>query len=203
VTSWAQTFFFGPKLCIVLRHDEYGKYKTVEQIHPERSVLHQEMGGGWPSKQVLSPEIRQDVMYLRLRVQNSGRGTAMRCRAFLADVSREETGGHLSRLFYDSIPLCWSYLDSKESQILDIPWGLDVYLDILSAHPGEPKAELRPRTIVMPFRYNQLFTEHGRYRVTIVVVAENAKAVTHHLSINWHGDLQSLDPKTLLHAGAT
>lgn len=193
VTIWVKSRVLGPKLIVVLRDDEYGSMKTIEQLQCGVTVSHQPTDQGLPIVQQLAPEIRSEVLYLRLRVQNTGYETAKQCRAFLTDVEFE-SGGRYSRVFWDCIPLCWSYLDRSEPQVLDLPNGIDMNVDLLSAHSRTETTELRPRTTSIPFRYESIFTQFGRYRLTIAVVAENAMAVKRRFLIEWKGRWDDLSP---------
>lgn len=128
----------------------------------------------------------RDVVYVRLRVDNAWRGTLKNCRGFLVDIERELEGGKLERVFFDSIPLSWSYLvGSNLPGAVDIPAGVTFNLDVLSTQ--RDKDAYTPRLAAIPTCYEPLFKQHGSYRWTIAVTADNAKPAVTKLRLKWAG----------------
>ena len=49
-------------------------------------------------------------------------------------VDMSDGDGGYTRLFFDCIPLCWSFLEKESPQVFDIPRGANVNLDLLSSN---------------------------------------------------------------------
>jgi hypothetical protein len=186
-THFAQKRFFGPHIEVAYLAGEYGQVVTEEQ-EPGKLTF----SGG-----LITGPPRNPVRYVRLRVRNK-RGNAKGCRGFLTDVERRGPENKFTRVYFDAIPLCWSYLDAAGPQIIDLPKGVDAHLDFLSLHlQSDMGSMLRPRLWTVPFRYESIFESHGDYRLTVTVTAENADPVSRRLEVDWHGGWKDLEVRML------
>jgi hypothetical protein len=147
-SDWAKRRFFGPELNIVYRGGEYGLFRTPTDSDTQ-------------------------AIYARVCVQNRGREVAIKCRAYLASIEQQRNQGQFEHIFFDCIPLCWSFLPKTEPQVLDIPRGVNVNLDVLTSNQGGNSP--MPCVVILTLPYASLFSESGVYRMTVVVSPENGR----------------------------
>jgi hypothetical protein len=126
--------------------------------------------------------------YLRVKVLNTGRRTAERCRGYLANVEQWANGSFQPTLYADFMPLTWSHNPGRESMELlpQVPHWLDVLSTlngrttfILESNPKSPK-------------YTGCDWGNGIYRFTIRVYAEEAEPSQDFVFLNWTGHWDNL-----------
>ncbi len=143
-----QRWFYGPRLII-----DYG---TTDGYRARTDVG--------------DPKIA-DAIYVRLRVRNVKPRLAKGCRAYLTKIERRKSDlSWEDTIFDESIQLSWSSQGSPFSP-LDIPRGIDQYVDLLSVrHPvqGPPVREFTPCLSMLHFRFRHLWAYQGTYRMTVL-----------------------------------
>jgi hypothetical protein len=170
LVRWA---FIGPKLKVLFREDEYGKIRTIDVLPggtvktPVASDVPQ------PPQEIVLHRSETRAEYVRIRVENHGFEAAKSCRAFLVDVQRLSEDGKWVRVFFDSIPLRWSYLPADQPQLIDIPRKTIFNADVFSTEEG--RDQFFPSFYFIPTGYRDTFRQPGEFILTVVVAAENTR----------------------------
>ena len=126
----ASYFWWRPMLSVVRRDDQYGRLQTIKRTFNVVTMPVQMN----PVRMGQVTQIKEDnVVYVRLTVENTGRTTALRCRGFLVGIEKK-VNDTFQQQFFDSKPLTWSY-DSP--QAIDIPPGPRFNLDLFSTQEGD------------------------------------------------------------------
>ena len=127
--------------------------------------------------------------YLRVKVVNTGRRTAEKCRGYLANVELWCNGSFQETIYADFMSLVWSHNPGCESMELlpQVPHWLDVLSTsnagksfILETNPQAPK-------------YSNCVWGLGVYRLTIKVYAEEAEPSQAFVLIKWDAQWDRLD----------
>ncbi len=127
-----------------------------------------------------------DMYYIRLRVVNTRRFIAKDCSSYLVNIEKEEEGKFSKTEYCDSIPLAWSCQGEKDRFVpLDIPKGVNQYIDVLNTRMYSDS--FNPQIMAIPFRYQPLFKEKGKFRFTVEVCAENIAPTKTTLVFEWNG----------------
>jgi hypothetical protein len=127
-----------------------------------------------------------EEVYVRLRVLNSGRGTAKNCRGYLIGILLRESGGHCSATQYeDVLNLKWAYGDHDSG--CDILPGVWQYLDVINAKSGRWNPVVKPQS--QSPRYVDLGTP-GRYSLVVAIAAENAAC--QQVTVEWNWDPEGI-----------
>jgi hypothetical protein len=100
--------------------------------------------------------------YIRVKVINTKPSIAKNCRAYLVGVRGEEAYGPL-----------------------DLPRGIVQFVDIVSTR--SVSADFKPEIKPIPYRYFDLFRQHGKFRFTVQVSGENVKPVFIKVVFGWSG----------------
>lgn len=185
----ARRWWFSPKLDVVLREDEYGKVATSFQLDPDYKPppLH-EIPPDRDTEAVaemIVAQLKKRAQYVRLRVRNVGWSTAQQVRGFLVDVRILDPKNGYERIFFDSIPLCWSYVLDGNRTALDIPRNVNINLDVF--HTVEGEHSFTPCFAAMPEAYSNRFRNADTYILTVAVVAENATPRVVEIEVRWNG----------------
>jgi len=127
--------------------------------------------------------------YLRVKVVNSGRRTALRCAGYLANVERWSGQSFWETVYADHMRLVWSHNPGVPS--LDLLPSVPHWLDVLSTLEGDSRflLETAPKTP----KYMDAFTTPGVYRLTIQVFAEEADPAQAFVLLKWIGNWDKLD----------
>ncbi len=172
---------FGPDLRIGFRPDGNHQVKTRKFSGP--TVYHQSLANRPPIAQQ-APS--WNVTYVRVRVWNEKTRYAKGCRGFLVNVEAIDNSGRFVPTGYcDSIQLKWSYLPEGSPQLVDLPKGVNQYLDVIEA--TEDRTNFTPCTVSMPSAYDSIFDKTGVFRFTIVVTAEETEPQEIKLQVSWNG----------------
>ncbi len=127
-----------------------------------------------------------DMYYIRLRVINTHRFIAKGCSPYLVNIEKEEEGKFSKTGYCDSIPLAWSCQSEKDRFVpMDIPKGVNQYIDVLNTNMYSDS--FNPQIMAMPFRYQPLFKEKGKFRFTVEVCAENITPTKTAFVFEWNG----------------
>ena len=108
----------------------------------------------------------------------------------LTGVDEVQGANKFRSLFFDSIPLNWSYLEPYST--IDIPRHVVAHVDVAIARKGEDVDSLAVCLATHPTRYDELLGSPSKYRLTVVVTAENADPITTALFIDWNGHRHAL-----------
>ncbi|MEW8440373.1 MAG: hypothetical protein AB2689_19670 [Candidatus Thiodiazotropha taylori] len=165
-------WIYRPKLLLTFDNDPGCRART-----PEQTQLH---GGPRPI------ESTHEAEYIRVKIQNTKPHIAKNCRAYLVGVEKADEHDNFKQTIYgDSIPLPWSCRGNEAYGPLDLARGIVQFIDIVSTRSVAPdfKPEIKP----VPYRYFNLFHQHGKYRFTIQVSGENVKPVFIKVIFNWSG----------------
>lgn len=172
--------FFGPRLEIVFSETLNGCVAKTK----EKYTQNMQENPGVPMT------YDTESYYVRARVTNSRKQVAKQCRACLVKVERwhEQDKRYRNTAYCDSIQLAWSCSSSRDVAYgaKDIPNGIEQFVDIISTRlvvPNKYRIEISP----MPFRYEDLFSELGKFRFTILVTGENVSPVVEKMVFVWTG----------------
>jgi len=131
------------------------------------------------------------VMYVSIRIQNTGRSTATQCRGFLVGIDRKGEGGQWLQTDYcQSIPLAWSYSTDDDARSgVDIPKEVSQFLNVFSI--GEDTPGIRPATVPRTRRLNEL-TKPGEFRFKIQLSTDNGPTQLFGIHVSWSGNWDEL-----------
>ncbi len=124
--------------------------------------------------------------YIRIKVKNTKPVIAKNCRAYLVAIERaDNSGGFKPTIYGDSIPLPWACRGEEAYGPLDLLRGIVQFVDVVSTRSVSPdfKPEIKP----IPYRYIDLFRQHGTFRFTVQVSGENVKPVFIKVVFKWAG----------------
>ena len=127
-------------------------------------------------------------IYIRARVQNTGRQIAQGCVVFLAKLEEvHPSGGTTSTVFFDSRPLTWAGWNFLPR---DVPSGLDFYVDVMRVSKSAPGWKFSVQKLF--WNEEALQSYSGTYRFTLMVTADNAEPASCKIDITYNGDWHSL-----------
>src|SRR5207244_416824 len=104
---------------------------------------------------------------------------------FLVDIEKQIDPKCKKRVFFDTIPLPWSYQSSDQPQAVDIPARIVFNVDVFSTAEGTGSQV--PHFKWWPNCNANLFDEPAEFILTIEVTAENAGTQTVKLRLKWNG----------------
>jgi len=140
---------------------------------------------------------RAEAIYMRMRVRNTKPRIAKSCRAFLTKVEhRRPDGSWAATIYGDSIQLAWSAQPVTGFVPMEIPRGVDQFIDVVSVYnpiPNPPPdapplpRDLNPNLTIQPFAYRDIWTYHGTYRLTVLVSGDGVLPVSRMLILSWNG----------------
>lgn len=133
-----------------------------------------------------------EAVYLRLKINNRqpgwlrGSPVAKGCRAYLINIEKARENGEFQQTIYrDSIPLAWSCAEPSQYDPMDIPVGVNQFVDVVILHDNSETYE--PAIHFKPDRYGSLFGEQGKFRLTVQVSGENVEPVFIKIDLIWSG----------------
>ena len=74
-------------------------------------------------------------IYIRARVRNTGHQIAKGCRVFIAGLTEVHASGLIPTRLYDAKQLAWA---GHDFSLLDIPPGVDFYVDVVRVSKHNP-----------------------------------------------------------------
>lgn len=147
---------------------------------------------------------RSDARFLRVRISNTGRRTAKKCRVHLVNWERrhQDRWAPTAPRYCDSIPLKWSYeSDDVALAGIDISPGTWRFADVLSASapevPPEDPLKFRFQTPSFPTYCEDLLDRTDRFRLTIQASGEDVEARRIRIEFRWKGNWRSFEAKFL------
>jgi hypothetical protein len=163
----------------------------------QRPVLKIEVGKGrgfvnfYPSMQPMgdSQFRKVNAYYLRVKVVNTGRRTAEKCRGYLANVELWFHGAFQETVYADFMPLVWSHNPGRESMEL-LP-NVPHWLDVLATR--QASSSFYVQTNPPAHKYSNCVWDVGIYRLTIQAFAEAADPVQGFVFLKWDGQWDQLD----------
>jgi len=166
---------YGPKL--ELSFNTTPEFQTETHEHLEIKSIEN------PNKDQIS---YHKARYIRIKVTNTKSALAKGCRAYLVKVEKCHDDGNFHETIYcDSISLAWSCRGDQRFLPVDIPKGVNQFVDLLSTR--EISNDYKPEIQFFPYRYRNLFKEHGTFRFTIQVSGENVNPVFIKVMFAWNG----------------
>jgi hypothetical protein len=147
--------------------------------HPELSVKFNPRDGRCI---VDSPQCR----WARVSVINNGQIHLRQCQAFVSNVEQKRGlfWGDTTPKFSDSLALEWAVTGYDPR---DLPRKIPFFANILVSE--DTKNELWLTVYDWgPERLRKIFTEHGRYRITVTVTGDQVKPKTTKIIVRWKGN---------------
>jgi len=131
--------------------------------------------------------------WVRVRVRNIRGATARGCRGYLAKVEEwdENERKFKQGWYFDISQLAWSSRLNLAYDPVDLPRGIDQFLDVVSSRGYTAHPQFRVETQFKPLREIALGMEKGLFRFTIVVAGDNFKPRTFQLRYRWTGRWQA------------
>jgi hypothetical protein len=134
--------------------------------------------------------VSRNGLFLHLLVRNSGKTVAKNCRATVLEVLHATSGGKYASFpkYSSPVELHWAHMP-LECLTLDVDKEIPRKLDICYAHENDDLLHLFcpkfPRGVQTDF-------PPGKYKFSVRVTSDNAKAVYTTVSADWSGDWQKL-----------
>ncbi|MBA7628513.1 hypothetical protein ES703_36001 [subsurface metagenome] len=136
-----------------------------------------------PNKEQIS---YHKASYIRIKVTNTKAALAKGCRAYLVKVEKQHDDGNFCDTIYcDSIPLAWSCRGEQRFLPVDVPEGVNQFVDLLSTR--EVSTDYKPEIQFRIYRYTDLFKEHGTFRFTVQISGENVDPIFIKVVFVWDG----------------
>jgi len=183
-TLWlpfVRRFFWGPELSLSFGNEIGGCV--------EKTPIELNMQDG--SKQ------KTEGYYIRILVRNIKPNLGKDCRVFLVGIEKKDNSGEFIHTIYrDSIQLQWSCRSGQGFSSIDLPTEINQFVDVISTIKGVN--HIVPKIEMVPFRYNDLFFEHGTFRYSIQVSGQEIEPRFIRIILDWNGQWDSfnveLDP---------
>jgi len=173
-----KNWFYGPKLEVSFGDSPEFQTETHE---------HQKING---------KIFYHKASYIRIKVINTKSTLAKGCRAYLVNVEKQNDNGKFCDTIYcDSIPLSWSARGDQRFSPLDIPKGVNQFVDLLSTR--ETSTDYKPELQTFLLRYIDLFKEHGKFKFTVQVSGENVDPVFINVLFTWNGSWDKYSCKSI------
>lgn len=177
--------FYGPKLEATF--DDSPEFQTKTYEHQITKSAED------PNKEQIN---YHKASYVRIKVTNTKSALAQGCRAYLVKVEKLNIDGNFcDSIFCDSIPLAWSCRGEQRFLPVDIPKGVNQFVDLLSTR--EISTDYRPEIQFSPYRYSDLFKEYGTSRFTVQVSGENVDPVSIKVDFSWDGSWDKYSCKSV------
>jgi hypothetical protein len=136
--------------------------------------------------------VEYEALYVRVKVINRGSHIAKSCRPYLVAIDRLGPSGTWDPTDYcESLQLAWSARGDERFTPLDLPKDVPHFIDVLSTNSLDHN--LVPEIVVVPFRYEQLFTAPGEYRFTVLVAGDGVKPASMSIAVKWTGQWDKVE----------
>lgn len=152
-----------------------------------KPVLELEFNKDSPDFVTSTPMTCGNAYYIRVKVNNKKRNVARGCKAYLVNIEKKQPNGEFGPTIYcDSLQLAWSNRGGNAYDGFDLSKGVNPFVDVITTYSDRTDFEpqIFPRTI---YRYTPLFNQHGVFRFTIQISAENANPETIKIILDWSG----------------
>jgi hypothetical protein len=137
--------------------------------------------------------------WVRISVENNGLNHLVGCEAYVVAVEHEQNGQWTPTAFIDPLRLPWSAAPDSETawRTRDLPRGVQFFVDVCHSTHGVPAWDTVDSFGIAgapqrPVRLQDLFSEHGRYRITVKVTGNGIRPATQCVIITWTGDWDKL-----------
>jgi hypothetical protein len=139
------------------------------------------------SRDLAGEQDKYEMQFIRIKVTNIKRHLARSCRAFLINVEKENGRGVFEQThYYDSLQLTWASETHDPFREIDLPNGINKYIDVISTrsdrHSFYPHIEFSASRLA-----EELFTEPGTFRFTILVSGDGIDPEVAKLVFSWKG----------------
>jgi hypothetical protein len=122
-------------------------------------------------------------VYIRARVKAVAKFSVKDCTAFLVDVQKKrgDSKEFSATGFADSLQLGWAVIGVKE---IELPHMVTRFVDLLKVNDVDERLRFCG---AWPLSLNNLFDEHGTYRLTIVVTGQGISESLP-IDVEWNGN---------------
>jgi hypothetical protein len=127
------------------------------------------------------------LIYVRVRVQNSGTASARGCQVFLTSLKEIYPGGGRTIVLDDSKVLAW---EGYSYSPIDIPAGTQKYADVMRVSKNESGWLFSVQHLFA--HEEKLKTYRGTYRFEITATAENTVPSLCQIDVSYNGDWHNL-----------
>jgi hypothetical protein len=168
-------WIYRPKIKLYFGEEEEYNARTPEEatiIDPEKSAV--------PFQSI------HDAIYVRIKAVNVNYAIAKSCRAYLYSVEmKDKNDNYVPTIYCESIPLAWSCRDKQAYDPYDLSRDVVQFIDLISTRSisSDFRVEIKP----MPYRYMDIFKQHGTYRFNVQVSGENIKPNYIKIIFKWDG----------------
>jgi hypothetical protein len=175
---------------------ERGKVVALQEIVTPRLAISFEPQEPWikklPTSNIPDPAtgqiLNEPSWWIRVQLQNTSEAKiAHNCRVFLQNVefSPNTQSQWQTTALGDSLQLRWAANSDKPFDPIHLSHGERRFIDVFSTDPVY-------KAILMKWSENliansKLFSDVGRYRLTIFAVSEDAGSATIRLVVDWNG----------------
>jgi hypothetical protein len=144
-------------------------------------------------------ETKHKGRYIRIRVMNTKQHLARSCRAFLINIEKQNEKGVFEQTqYYDSQQLKWSAIPQAPFSEIDIPYGVNRYIDLLLTE----SATNTFRLCIEHFSFwlsvspgfeesrgaEKLLRQTGTFRFTILVSGDGIEPQVVRMVFLWRGE---------------
>lgn len=137
-----------------------------------------------------APVWASEAYYVRVKVENEGRGLAKSCRAFLVKVEEANANGEFKETIYaDSLQLKWSCRsEGTEYDPIDLPKGVPQFVDVVSTDKKDAAFYIHTSP-PPPNRYESLFkvSPHRRFRFAVLIGGDGVEPKSTMVIFEWCG----------------
>ena len=180
-----KNWFYGPRLEVSFGDSPEFQTKTYEHRITKSAED--------PNKELIN---YYKASYIRIKVTNTKAALAKGCRAYLVKVERQNDDCNFCETIYcDSIPLAWSCRGDQRFLPVDIPKGVNQFVDLISTR--ETSNNYKTEIQFSPYRYSELFKENGIFRFTVQVSGENVDPVFIKVVFDWDGSWDKYSCKSV------
>jgi hypothetical protein len=107
------------------------------------------------------------------------------CRAFLVQIEKKDDDGNFYQIFQDSIQAQWACRSGQGFSSIDLPTGINQFVDVISTMKGVNR--IIPKIEMLPFRYENIFSENGMFRYTVQVSGQEVEPKFIRFLFRWRG----------------
>jgi hypothetical protein len=145
--------------------------------------------------------------WARISIINCGQIHLRQCQAFISNVEQERNGTweNVDPQFIDPLVVEWAAMPSDTKfKPRDIPRNVEFFINILFSENQNTGEDSLVLTVYdLPERLRELFKQHKRYRITVIVTGDQVKPEVLQVIVTWAGNWKfatSSCPRRLIRA---
>ncbi len=123
------------------------------------------------------------VRHVRLKIRNTGKEAATRCRVVLTGIQKFEGNSWIDVGYHDAVELLWAYGWEDKVVEKDIVHGIDYFVDVCNANSEDDHLNLA--LVKVSPRYKDIINAEASYLFTMLIAAENTEPATVSMRVNW------------------